>query len=177
VNDVLSDKYGIAIGNDAPWNAMPRVPKPIDLNDAVYKKAVADTVRTKGIINPKIKLTKAFRVDLEGDGKEEVIIEATNYSDFLTPHARKGTYSFILLRKIISGKVQNIIVSGDFYKRNVEGAAPSKYELSAIADLNGDGKMELIIYGAYYEGHWVETHEMKGNKPLRVKVLDTGCGV
>ena len=177
VKSETNDKFGVAIGDNAPWNAVPRLPKTIDLNDATYKKAAADVLRTKGIINPKIKLTKAFRIDLEGDGQEEVLIEATSYSGYMQPSAKKGDYSFVLLRKIVGGKAQNIVVSGDFVKKNIKFGAPSKFQLSAIADLNGDGKMEIVIYGSYYEGHWVETHEMKGNKPLGVKVLDVGCGV
>ncbi len=55
--------------------------------------------------------------------------------------------------------------------------APGKYELSSVADLNGDGKMELIIGGGYYEGMWVESYEIMRNKPIRLKMLDVGCGV
>jgi uncharacterized protein (DUF2141 family) len=95
----------------------------------------------------------------------------------MKPSAQKGDYSFILLRKIVAGKVQNIVVSGDFVTKNIKFGAPGKYELSAIADLNGDGKMEIIVFGSYYEGIWVETHEMKGNKPTLVKAFDVGCGV
>ena len=177
VNDVTSDKYGVAIGDNATWNAAPRMLKTVDLNDAVYKKAVADVLRTKGIVSRDIKLKQAFRVDLEGDGQEEVLIEATSYSGFMKPSANKGDYSFVLLRKIVGGKVQNIIVSGDFVTKNIKFGAPSKFQLSAIADLNGDGKMEIIIYGSYYEGMWVETYEMRGSKPIIVKTLEAGCGV
>ena len=34
--------------------------------------------------------------------------------------------------------------------------------------------MEIVVYGEYYEGSWVEMYEMSG-KP--VKALETGCGV
>lgn len=171
------DKSGVAIGETAAWKAVPRNFKTIDLGDATYKKAVADVLRSKGITNPKIKLTQAFRVDLEGDGQEEVLIEATSYSGIMQPSAKKGDYSLVLLRKIVGGKVQNTVVSGDFVTKNIKFGAPSKFQLSALADLNGDGKIEIVIYGSYYEGLWVETYEMKGNKPTRVKAFDVGCGV
>lgn len=171
------EKFGVAIGDNAAWNAAPRAPKAIDLNDATYKKAVADVLRAKGIVNAKINLTKAFRVDLEGDGQDEVLIEATSYAGTMQPSAKRGDYSVVLLRKIVGGKVQNMVVSADIVTKNIKFGAPGKFQLSAIADLNGDGRMEIVIYGSYYEGMWVETYEMKGNKPTRLKAFDVGCGV
>lgn len=169
--------FGVAVGKSAGWNPVPGIPQPIDLNNAVYKKAVSDVLRAKGIISPKIILTKAFRIDLDGDGKEEVLIEATSYGENMQPNAKRGDYSVVLLRKIIGGKVQNIIVSGEFITKNVKFGAPGKYELSAVADLNGDGKMELVIFASYYEGIWTETYEINGGKAIRVKTLDSSCGV
>ena len=166
---------GVAIGSDAKWNPVPRSLAPIDLNNATYKKAIADVLKTKGIAKPTIKITHAYRVDLEGDGKEEVVLAATYYKGKLAPSAKTGDYSFVLLRKIIGGKAQNIILDGEFITKNIDVGAPNQYEISSIADLNGDGKMEIVIYGKYYEGHWAEIFELKGNKPM--KVLESGCGV
>lgn len=177
VESELADKFGVAVGGDASWNAMPRASKAIDLNDATYKKAVADVLRSKGLPNSTVTIKKAFRIDLEGDGQEEVLIEARSYPGNIQPSAKRGDYSFVLLRKIVGGKVQNIVVSGDFITKNIKFGAPSKYELSAVADLNGDGKMEVVIYAAYYEGSWVETYETKGNRLIRQKTFDVNCGV
>jgi hypothetical protein len=168
---------GVALGDGYRWNPMPRTPKSISLNDATYKKIVADVLRTKGIAKTTIKLTQAVRIDLEGDGKEEVLIAATFYDGGLTAGAKRNDYSFILLRKIVAGKVQNIVVAGDFITKNIEFGAPNEYAISAIADLNGDGKMEMILHSAYYEGSGSWVMEMKGNKPVEIKALTVGCGV
>lgn len=173
----LEMESGVAIGSEAKWNPMPRVPAVIDLNSQIYKKAIADVLKTKGISTTTIKITQAFRIDLEGDGAEEVLIAATYYRNGLMPNAKPGDYSLVLLRKIINGKVQNMVLSGEFVTKNISFGAPNHYEISSIADLNGDGKMEIIIYGKYYEGHWAEAFEMIGNKPARVKMLAAGCGV
>ncbi|MDQ3799514.1 MAG: hypothetical protein M3384_08695, partial [Acidobacteriota bacterium] len=93
------------------------------------------------------------------------------------PSAQRGSYSFVLLRKIVSGKVRNIIVTGDFVTKNINFGVPGKFEISSIADLNGDGKLEIIIYGAYYEGNWIEAYEMKGDKPAGIEILNVSCGV
>lgn len=176
-NEKRRSKGGVALGEGFKWNPILRVPQPINLNDAAYKKIVADVLRSKGIAKTTLKLTQAVRVDLEGDGQEEVLISATYYSGDIASTAKKGNYSFVMLRKIVGGKVQNTVIDGDFITKNIDFGAPSAYEISAIADLNGDGKMEIVIYSAYYEGSSSGVYEMKGNKPVEVKALSVGCGV
>ena len=65
----LEQDHGVAIGSDAKWNPVPRVPKAIDLNNATYKEAVRKFLVRKGIARPVVKLTEAYRADLEGDGR------------------------------------------------------------------------------------------------------------
>jgi hypothetical protein len=71
------EKGVIAIA--APWNALPRKPKVIDPTQKVYLDAVRDFLKTKGIEQPKVKIDSNLRVDLDGDGEDEVLINATNY--------------------------------------------------------------------------------------------------
>ncbi|MEZ5344491.1 MAG: hypothetical protein R2681_02950 [Pyrinomonadaceae bacterium] len=72
--------------------------------------------------------------------------------------------------------VENIVLEGEFYPKETEFSAPNKHNITGIIDLDGDGKMEVVIYGAYYEGAWVSTFQiLTGAKPK--KVLETGCGV
>jgi hypothetical protein len=40
--------------------------------------------------------------------------------------------------------------------------------------LNGDGKMEIVTFGRYYEGDGTMVYEMRNNKA--VKVLEAACG-
>jgi len=169
---------GVALGDGFRWNPMPRTVKPIDLNDGTYKKIVTDILATKRLTKTQSILTQAFRVDLDGDGQEEVLIAATKYSSGkVSSSARVGDYSFILLRKIVAGKVQNTVIAGDFITKKIDFGAPSEFEISAIADLNGDGKMEIILHSAYYEGSSTGVYEIKGNKAVEVAALSVGCGV
>ena len=71
------EKGVIAIA--APWNALPRKPQVTDPTQKVYVDAVRDFLKTKGIEQPKVKIDSILRVDLDGDGEEEVLISATNY--------------------------------------------------------------------------------------------------
>jgi hypothetical protein len=63
----------------APWNALPRKPRVADTTQQIYIDAVRDFLKTKGIEQPKVKIESILRVDLDGDGEEEVLISATNY--------------------------------------------------------------------------------------------------
>ena len=169
---------GVALGDGYRWNPMPRTPKPIDLNGAAYKKIVAAVLATKKITKTTIKLTQAVRIDLEGDGKEEVLIAATFWSGGnLSPGAKRGDYSFVMIRRIVGKTVQNTVLDGEFMAKSVDFSAPSEYKISAIADLNGDGKMEIIMHSAYYEGSSSWVYEMKAGKATEVKALSVGCGV
>jgi hypothetical protein len=168
---------GVALGDGYKWNPVPRVPKTISLTDATYKKAVAAVLRSKGILKTTIKLTQAVRVDLDGDGKEEVLIAATFFKNTFGASAAKNDYSFVLLRKIVGEKVQDTVVDGEFITKKIDFGAPSEYKISSIADLNGDGKMEVILHSAYYEGNSSWAVEMKGNKLIEIKELSIGCGV
>jgi hypothetical protein len=174
--DLESDE-GIAMGSTAKWNIVPRIPQGIALTNAAYKTIVANYLKSKGIRNPIVKITKAYRVDLEGDGKDEVLIVATRYKGGLTASAAVGDYSVILLRKMVGKTVVNYELAGEYVKKKIDFGAPMEFDISAIADLNGDGKMEIVTYGAYYEGESAGAYEIIGNRPVEVKELSVGCGV
>lgn len=173
----LEQENGVAIGSDSKWNPVPRALKPIDLENATYKTVVASFLRRKGIVRPVVKIKEAFRVDLEGDGVEEVVLSATYYKEGLSPGAAVGDYSVVLLRKAIGKVVTDHMLQGDFYTKKVQFGAPLEFHITAIADLNGDGKMEVVTHAAYYEGSGSNTFEMKNGRPVEVKELEIGCGV
>jgi hypothetical protein len=170
----------IAIGAD--WNALPRVPK-VESNDApVYRSAVADLLKRNGITRPQVNIVKVLRVDLDGDGTEEVLINATRVKRWeqgggITPDSNPGDYSVVLLRKVIKGKVETIVLDGEYHpkRRNPErDGPPNEYSIVAVLDLNGDGRMEVIVEGGYYEGDWKTVYDIKGNKAENI--FGCGCG-
>ncbi|MDQ3798656.1 MAG: hypothetical protein M3384_04340, partial [Acidobacteriota bacterium] len=70
----LENVAGIAVGANPGWNLSPRAAQAIDLKNATYVKAASEVLRAKGIVNSAPKIRQAFRVDLEGDGQEEVLL-------------------------------------------------------------------------------------------------------
>ena len=166
------------IGVAGKWNPMPRRAVVESTSSTVYRNAVAALLKRKGIRRPQVNITKVVRVDLEGDGVEEVIINATRVNRWengsITPNAHAGDYSLVMLRKVINGKVQTIMLDEEYHIKSANFSAPNEYDLSAVLDLNGDGVMEIVVAGAYYEGNWKTVYSIQENKA--VDVLGCGCG-
>ena len=170
-----NEKGVIAIA--APWNALPRTPRLADITQPIYTQAAREFLQSRGIKEPKVKITKIVRIDLEGDGEEEVLVSATNYftKDHIPSSAPAGSYSFVLLRRVVGGKVRTRLIEGDFYPNAKTFNAPAAYEVSAVLDLDGDGKLEVVVRGDYYEGAWTTIYRCTPTKIEELLVVS--CGV
>lgn len=173
----LESQDGVAIGANRSWNPTPRTPKAVNLKDKTYLGVVSQILRSKGLPKAKAIIEQAVKVDLDGDGIDEVLLTASSYGGKIKPTAKVNDYSFVVLRKVVGGKAQNIMISEEYIKKTIEFGAPSRFEISSVVDLNGDGKMEIVVYGEYYEGSGASIYELKGNKLNDLKMLETGCGV
>src|SRR6266536_217628 len=169
----------------APWNALPRKVQILDATQQVYVDAARDFLKTKGIDKPQVKIESILRVDLDGDGEEEVLISATNYyqKDEGPPmRSPAASYSMVLLRRVVAGKVETQVIVGEFYPKAYPKAAqeegrfdaPNAYKVIATLDLDGDGKMELVVGSNYYEGEEITIYRCD---PKKVEaLLSVACG-
>jgi len=173
-------REGIAVGGD--WNALPRVPRVMGTNDPVYRRAVARILNRQGFKKPMVNITQVLRVDLDGDGREEVLVSANYLAEGLSVnggpmavHATPGDYLLVFVRKIVGGKVRDIpLVEGYYPQKNSDYWTPQQAVVAAVLDLNGDGRMEIIIRGGYYEGSWSSVFRLDGAKVENV--FGCGCG-
>lgn len=177
---------GIALSDNVDWSLMPRKVKPLAKNSKIYNKVVKDVLLSKSMKNPKVAIREIFRTDLDNDGQEEVVIVATHSESYESGgipfskrrYAEFGDYSFIMIRNRYKGKVNTILLGGSFQNKKYEDPSlyyPFWYELTSILDLNGDGKMEIVVYSFHYEGSFMTVYELKDGK-MEV-ALSTGCGV
>ena len=166
------------IGLAAQLNALPRRPLVVDVTQPVHVEAVRDFLKGRGVEEPKVRITRILRVDLEGDGEDEVLISATNYftkDDEVPIHAPScGSYSIVILRRVVAGKVQTHLVAGEVYAKAGASNAPNLYSIAAVLDLNGDGKLEVIVHSLYYEGG--ETTIYRCEPGTIEAVLSVECG-
>jgi hypothetical protein len=117
-------------------------------------------------------------VDLDGDGEEEVLISATNYGDDvegLSANATGGSYSIVLLRRVVTGKVDTQMIAGEIYPAKKTFSAPNSYRIRALLDLDGDGKLELILESSYYEGGATTVYGFKGRKAEQLLTVECGA--
>lgn len=178
VNIGMKERLGLALGSNAKWKPMPRIPKRISVRNVVYKRAVASFLKKHGVKKPIVRITQAFQIDLDGDGQDEVVIAATRVSDRYFTKLNAGDYSLVLLRTATKAGVMDLMVDGNIYKPGQEDVGPpQRYEITGIADLNGDGKMEVVIYAEYYEGAGTAAFELRGGKLEMIKEVQAGCGV
>ena len=125
-----------------------------------------------------MQITRILRIDLEGDGEDEVLISATNYftkEGEVPMHApARGSYSIVILRRVVAGKVQTQLVAGEVYTKADASNAPNLYSIAAVLDLNGDGKLEVIVHSLYYEGGETAIYRCE---PEKIEaVLSVECG-
>jgi Putative peptidoglycan binding domain len=166
----------LALGGS--WNPWPRAPIEENPDTQAYRQLVADLLRANGIAAPDVRLTRVLRIDLEGDGTEELLIAATRLAgegDFPSSSVAAGDYSLAVVRTTIDGAERIIDLATEYYPKAQEFAAPNKHTLVAAADLNGDGRMEIVVDSAYYEGEAIFAYSVDGDRTEAV--LQAGCGV
>ncbi len=136
-------------------NALPRAPIPLGKTNGTYVKAVRDHLASRGVDVSQPVITQIYRVDIEGDGADEVLIAASDdlpgsfaekaslYSSLKDGDSPEdGGYSVLLLRKVERNGVRTVALA-----ESLPGisAVPAVYKICQLADLSGDGHLELIM--------------------------------
>ncbi len=162
--------YGVAIS--APWDLQPNLFEAFT-DDGTFSSIASGLLAERGLVvtNPVIK--QLFRTDLEGDGINEILVVAEELNGGFLPQA--GDYSIVFLQKVIEGNVRSAVL-GDSVIIDPEGAFVVGFSIGAVADLSGDGHMEIVVDSAYFEGLGVEVWEYIDDDIGLFPYLQTGCG-
>lgn len=132
---------------NADWDLFPRPYKEQDTRQPTYQRVVEEILRDEGMDNPKTVIKQLIRVDLDGDGAEEVLIVAGVDHDVAGYYSEKGDHSIVIMRKLTDGLVWEQVVARDLAiegKQQYSGTN-TVYSLESIADINGDGVMEVVL--------------------------------
>ena len=172
------DETDAVIAIRADWNALPRTPVFASTSQPAYQKAAHDFLVSKGIKNPQVKVTQVVRIDLEGDGTDEVLVSATNYfskEEGAPSGAPPGSYSFVILRREVKNGVKTNMVVGEFYPKARNFNAPAEHKVLAVLDCDGDGAMEVIVESGYYEGGWTTVYRCTPQKIEEIASVSCGA--
>jgi|GEM_PF-684688 hypothetical protein len=160
----------VGVGITAPWLIVPHLVEQIE-DDGTYSAFAAELLAERGLDVPDPAMKQIVQVDIEGDGVNEVLVVAEDVSEGLV--AQNGDYSIAFVRRTVSGDVQTDIL-GESVIVTADGPFMNSYSVGAVADLNGDARMEIVLTTAYYEGIGVEVWEYgDGGPALRIS---SGCG-
>ncbi len=125
---------------NVPWDPIPRTAAPLAHDSPTYEAILRDVLRERGISDPVINITDLQKIDLDGDGFDEVLLEAKQINSRLGE-----TYSVIILRMIIDGEAQTIVLMDTLSPQAPASEKDKFYELSGVYDLDGDGILEIAV--------------------------------
>lgn len=145
------------------------------LDAPIYQQYVADWLRLQALPNPVVNITRILRVDLEGDGVDEVLISASHFTEETGHMVVVEDYSLVLLRRVVGDVVYTTPLVQDVYYGDTPVLSfPVTYFLDTVFDLNGDGNLEVIVSETWWEGWGYSVYELHGINA--VQVLRVMCG-
>jgi hypothetical protein len=170
VIDALTDpdyrvRTSIAVSS-TPWTAKPRVARTTNTLEAdkehaldgstfdVYRAEATRLMASHGGATSAPRLQSITRVDLDGDGAEEVFVVATNHEtvrpiDGPLPDLTPGSYTVLYVRHVVGNTTKSDIIWSDV--ATPDHAVLPQISVTAIADFNGDGTMEVVGTRKYFE--------------------------
>lgn len=169
----VSPVLGVKPGQSVIFRPVEKIANDSDL----YEQYLQEWLLLQDVQSPELVIKSILRVDLEGDSVDEVIIAASNITNSLGDlHAvQAGKYSVVLMRKVVGAQVYTVPLVADIYYNTVPRMEyPIIYDVDHIYDLNGDGNLEIILSGQWWEGGGLFVLEMHGLRAVRV--LSLNCG-
>jgi hypothetical protein len=132
-----------------------------------YQQAVIDWLKEEGLSTPQVDSLRVYRVDIEGDGVDEVFISAAHLDE--SQHtALAGDYSIVLLRQVVGNDAVTKLVAGDIYRsQEPEMTFPRTYTLTNFIDLNQDGRLEVVVEIQKWEGFGARVFQIDGDDVIQ----------
>ena len=169
--DATLDETGM-IGVVNGWPARQGNVEELDSANEIYRQVVLEWLSQSGVADPQIGTIQIYRVDLEGDGSDEIFISATRVESQHTTAV--GDHSMILMRKVNGNEAVTIPVLVDMYASVKPGDPfPCTYTIGNFIDLNQDGVLEVMVEFERWEGFGAVVYQVNGQNVS--EVLGSTC--
>jgi hypothetical protein len=178
----------VDLAEDADWRTptpmavtgvatpQPRQAHTLPTIDSQYKATAVQVLAGLGIDDPDPRIAQVVAADLEGDGTLEVIVVAERLPEDFVGDGRAGDYSIAFVRRVVDGTVQTKVFQQSVAKLVAEYVYDiESYRIAAIADFNGDGRMEIGGETTAWEAPGTMTvHELRTDGTIP-RVLASPC--
>ena len=165
--DIGVDDFGM-VGVAHTWPVRQVQADELSPDNELYRNIVKDWLTEAGIADPQPKYMDIFRVDLEGDGTDEIFITAASLDDS-QPAPKDGDYSVVLMRKIVGNEAVTLPLAADI---NLPGEKeliyPRLYSLAGFMDLDQDDVMEVVVDYHRWEENGAMVYIIHGQEIARV---------
>jgi hypothetical protein len=170
--DSTMDEFGmVAVARG--WQVTQRRADDLSSDNEFYRQVVTDWLTQEGVAAPQIDALRVWRVDLEGDGVDEIFLSATRLDG--SQHMTKaGDYSIVLMRKVSGNNAVTRPILADIYRsRDPELTFPCTYSLGNFIDLNRDGVLEVVVDIQRWENFGAIVYQIDDQDVIQT--LGTGC--
>ena len=162
--------FSYAIEGD--WNPLPRTPEKIDSGSPYYMELVKERIKANGVGSSPAQIQEIKQIDLEGDGTDEIIINASYYQNKSgIPSATRGDYSLVILRQVTGNVTADLPLFQSYELSDREDGVPAYVRSVRVIDLNGDGMMEILVSVEYFDATQVLVYELSSDTQTPVLAI------
>ena len=157
---------GVAIS--APWELQPR---PVGLGESRpdLEETALSLLGERDYSTDSAAIVQVVDGDLDGDGAIETIVVAED-----TELGNEGSDVYSVVFAVSPAWTAPIILDESVIPATEVGY-PASFRVSAVADLSGDGTMEVVLDGLAWESSWVAVYVFSGT--AFDNPIGAGCGV
>lgn len=160
----------------ADWDVQPRPVAQTGLDNPEYQTVGESLVDPAAGVDPATgEVTQIVRADLDGNGADEVLFRFAHQTDD-GGFGAAGDFTLIIARFPQPDATVVDSVLWSFYEQDpVDFPNPGDADLVAVADLNGDGVMEVVVGSRYWEAVLADVYVFDGT--ALTALSGGGCGV
>jgi hypothetical protein len=170
---VASDSWGFrAIAVTADWDVQPRPVEVLAAAAELGDVQMAELVPPGMGADPSLgAVSQRIRADLDGDGSQEELITFEHHTA-TDMGAASGDFAVIALRRQRpdgSSTLEPLLA--EVIESPIDVIDP---DVIAVADLNGDGVMEVVVAATHWEGLSVRVFDVRDGTPVQA-LLSGSC--